>query len=413
MDTSKPAKQFLEQACTRCGLCFSECPVMNLPVKTARDEIRRLIAGEPTRHVLRMCTSCFACDHLCPHGCNPAELVLQRWHEQYEQEGLPLRARYYTPHEAHNFRTHVVARMPPEERALIDGWADLSPADEILFPGCNLITAPFITRTRALEGLDIRGTLDTCCGETYYRMGLFDQVHQVARRLEEYFKTLGVKRVNLLCTAGCNMLTNVLPAYGVDFDFEVRPYLPVVLDKLESGELAIKHKLAGTATIQESCYGKELGQAYMDVPRRILEHIGLEVVEEKKRRDRALCCGIAGGFAPGSGYHLKDVSRATFHSLWQAHQTGADYTVAYCAGCLQMLSVGKLLFPLGGDVYHVLELLSLALGEQPAHPMGWRSRAFLAGILRHQAPLTWSRRRYRVPTIPAVPAGTDDRQPGW
>ena len=231
METLKPAKSFDEATCTRCGLCFSECPVMDLPVKTAREEIQKLIAGRPTRHVLRKCTSCFACDFICPHECNPAELVLQRWHEQYVRKGLPLRARYYSPHETLNFRTYVVNRMPVEERALIQKWADLSPAEEILFPGCNILTAPFITQTAALEGMDIRGSLDYCCGETYYRMGLFDEVRKVARRMERYFNTLGVRRVNLLCTAGCNMLMNVLPAYGVKFNFEVRPYLPVILKK--------------------------------------------------------------------------------------------------------------------------------------------------------------------------------------
>lgn len=403
MESLKPAKQFNAEACTRCGLCFSECPVMNLPAKRAREEIRRLIAGEATKHVLRKCTSCFACDHICPESCNPTELVLQRWHEQYRRKGLPIRARYYSPHEMMNFRSYVVSRMPAEERELIRSWADHSPCEEILYPGCNIITAPFITRTRALEGMEIRGTLDYCCGETYYRMGLLEEVQKVARRLERYFKTLKVKRVNILCTAGCNMFMNVLPAYGVDFDFEVRPYLPVILGKLESGELTVTNRLHGTATIQESCYGKQLGDEYMDVPRRILELIGLDVVEQKKRRRHALCCGIAGGFPPDSGYHIADITRATLKSLLQARGTGADYTVGYCAGCLQMLSVGRLLFPIGAPVYHLLELLSMAIGERPGHPMRWRASAFLAGVLRQQAPLTLSRKRYRIPEIPVVP----------
>ena len=403
MKALKPAKEFNEEACTRCGLCFSECPVMDLPVKTAREEIRRLIAGEPTKQVLRKCASCFACDYICPEGCNPAELILQRWHEQYERKGLPLRARYFSPHEKLNFRTHVVSKMPAGERELIRSWADLSPAEEILYPGCNIITAPFVTRTKALEGMDIRGTLDYCCGETYYRMGLLEEVQKVARRLERFFKTLGVKRVNVLCTAGCNMFMNVLPSFGVDFDFEVRPYLPVILDKLEHGELTITNPLSGTATIHESCYGRHLGDEYMDVPRRILERIGLEVVEEKKHRNLSLCCGIAGGFPPDSGYHIKDLVTATLKSLQQARHTGADYTVGYCAGCLQMLTVGQKLLPIGPPVYHLLELLSRALGEEPAHPMKWRATAFLAGVLRYQAPLTLSWKKYRIPEIPVVP----------
>ena len=403
MELLKPAKQFNDEACTRCGLCFSECPVMNLPAKAAKEEIRRLIAGETTRHVLRKCTSCFACDYICPETCNPTELVLQRWHEQYLSKGLPIRARYYSPHEKLNFRTYVVSRMPAKERELIRSWADHSPCEEILYPGCNIITAPFITRTRALEGMEIRGTLDYCCGETYYRMGLLEEVQKVARRLERYFQTLRVKRVNLLCTAGCNMFMNVLPAYGVNFDFEVRPYLPVILSKLKSGELTVTRRLHGTTTIQESCYGKQLGEEYMDVPRRILEFIGLEVVEQKKRRRRALCCGIAGGFSPGSGYHIMDITRATWKSLMQARGAGADYTVGYCAGCLQMLSVGRLIFPIIPPVYHLLELLSMALGEKVEHPMKWRASAFLWGVLRNQLPLTLSRKRYRIPEIPVVP----------
>jgi Fe-S oxidoreductase len=407
MENLKPAKSFVEESCTRCGLCFSECPVMDLPVKTARLEIGRLIKGVPTRHVLQRCTSCFACDHICPQGCNPTELVLERWHEQYERDGLPLRAKYYSPHEVLNFRTYVTARMPEDERNLLRKWADLTPVDEILYPGCNIITAPFLTRTKALEGLEIRGTLDYCCGETYYRMGLFNEVQKVARRLERYFNTLGVKRVNLLCTAGCNMFLNVLPNYGIDFDFEVRPYLPIILNKLESGELEIKKKISGTATIQESCYGKQLGEEYMDVPRKILSLIGLEIVEEKRNRSCALCCGIAGGFPPRSGYHIMDVTVSTLKSLWESRSTGADYLITYCAGCLQMLSTGRLLFPVGGSINHILEMISMALGEEPKHPMGWRSAAFLAGTMRHQLPLTVSRQRYHVPEIPMVPPAAE------
>lgn len=405
MEKLQPAKTFLFDACTRCGLCFSRCPVMDLPVKTAREEIARLIDDRPTRHVLQRCTSCFACDFICPNDCHPAELILDRWHRQYEKEGLPLRAKYFTPHEDLNFRTYVTARMPADERELVRKWADLSPVEEILYPGCNIITAPFLTRTRALEGLEIRGSLAYCCGETYYRMGLFNEVRKVARRLERYFERLQVKRVYILCTAGCNMFTNVLPAFGAEFDFEVVPYLPVILEKMESGELAVENPLEGTVTIQESCYGKQLGEEYMDVPRRLLQLIGLEVVEEKRSRSCALCCGIAGGFSPSSGYHLLKVSAATIRSLWEARNTGADYLACYCAGCLQMLSTGRLLFPAGPPVYHILELISAALGEEPGHPMGWRSRAFLAGTLRHQAPLTFSRRRYRVPDIDPEPPG--------
>lgn len=399
MDESLKGGVFIEEKCTRCGICFSECPVMGLSKGDAREEIVSLISGKPTRKVIGKCQTCFACDHNCPRQANPSALILKRFNEKYEKNGFPIRAKYFCPEEKTNFRSFVMRFIPSDEKSMIEKWKSRSPSEEILYPGCNIITASFITRTKALEGMDIRGSLDLCCGETFYRMGCFDEAKAAGIRLASFFKEIGAKRVNVLCTAGCNMMMNVLPSLGVKMEVEVIPYLPVILEKLESGELEIKKKLRGTATIQESCYGRQFGDEYMDVPRRILNLLGVEVLEEKKNRNCAVCCGIAGGFPPDSGYHIYDVTKATIKSLLRARATRADRVVTYCAGCLQMLCVGKLVFPLRMPVYHILEMISEALGEENRHPVKVRSLAFLAGTMRYQLPITLSKKRYKIPEI--------------
>jgi Fe-S oxidoreductase len=298
-----------------------------------------------------------------------------------------------------NFRTAIVRGMNPKEKAIVERWRDMTPAEEVCYPGCNMIATPLVTQTRALEGLDIRGGLEFCCGEMYFRMGLFDQLEQVARKTTEYFDALGAKKVTILCSAGYYMFTRVLPHFGARYSFEMVPYLEVVERRLASGELEIKKPLDMTVTVQESCYGKQFGQEYMDLPRRILERAGAQVIEMGNSAECMLCCGIGAGFSPYSAYNPLKITPYTLKVMREAGRTGADAIATYCSGCLQMFLTGKLLNPFGPPVYHVLELLSMALGEEQE---AWHTRfalRMLAGTLRHQGPALLSRRRFEPPDI--------------
>jgi Fe-S oxidoreductase len=387
--------EFNKQKCTLCGECFHQCPVMNLPLEIAKDEIARLIDGRPTKYVLKKCESCMACNLICPEACNPTQLILKTWQQAYQEQGLPSTASYFMPHSKTNFRTYVIDRMPEDEKALIEKWADTYPCEEIFYPGCNWITVPYLSRTSLLDGMNIRGSLDVCCGEMYFRMGHFDELKQVAQKLTKHYRQMGIKRMYIACTAGLNMFTNVLPRFGAEFDFEVKHIMPMFLERIESGEIKIKNKLNMTVTIQESCHAKCIGEAYLDIPRKILEHIGVNVVEEKYSRDKALCCGIGGGFSHESGYNPLRLTQSTVKAMLLARQSGAEAIVTYCAGCLQTLAIGGVGLPfLQMPMYHLIELIQLAIGEQPQRLYKKRARQMFTGILRHQVPAMLSSKRF-------------------
>jgi hypothetical protein len=367
---------------------------MNLPLKEAKEEIKRLVKGDETKHVLQKCTSCFDCNLICPKHSNPTQLILDRWYEAYLREGMPLRAGYFIPHNYPNFRTYALEKLPQDEREILAAWDDLSPCEEMCYPGCNVITSPYLTKTKLLEGLDIRGSLDKCCGEMYYRMGLFDQVKQVGKRMKNYFEKLGVKKMVIMCTAGYNMFKNVLPEFGTNFDFEIQPLLSWLWERIDDGRIEIKNEVNMRVTIQESCYGKVFGKDYLDLPRKILGSIGAKVVEMEHCRECALCCGIGGGFSHESGYLPLDISDATERSLREAERTGAEAMVVYCAGCLQMLSVGKVVIPVEMPIYHILEMLQLAIGEEPARRQDQRASQILEGVMENQFPIIDSKERF-------------------
>ncbi len=398
------AEPFNQDACTLCGECFHQCPVMKLPIDTARAEIRALVNGEDTSHVLQKCTSCHSCNVICPENANPANLILQRWYRQYNSNGMPAQARYFMPHADLNFRTFVLDHLPDDEKELVARWDDDSPCEEIFYPGCNFITVPYLTMTSLLDGLEIRGALDLCCGEMYYRMGRFDQLREVALKLTAHFKKIGVKRMYIPCTAGRNLFTSILPRFGGEFNFEIVHILPWIYEKIRSGELKIANRLEMTTTIHDSCHAKAFGDGFMDLPRKLLEELGVTVLEQEYIRDMKLCCGIGGGFSDYSNYNPFKITLTANRALKTSHQPGADAVAVYCAGCMQQLSVAQLINPIRNmPVYHLLELVQLAIGETPQRRIRQRARLILAGVLRYQAPMLLSRKRYTMKGLEIEP----------
>jgi Fe-S oxidoreductase len=378
-------REYDEDRCEQCGECLVFCPVMHLPPARAKREISKLRSGERSV-ALKKCTTCLDCEFTCRNGCAPGALIQSRFSETVSRRGLPERARYFMPHSHKNFRTYVMDRASSQEKDLVRSFADMTPAEEVCYPGCNMIVTPLLTQGKALEGLDIRGSLDVCCGEMYFRMGMFDQVRQVAKKTQAYFDELEARKVTILCTAGYYIFTRVLPEFGADFSFEMEPYLSLVKRRLDSGELKFTTPLNMTVTVQDSCYGKQFGEEYTDLPREILSRAGAEVVEMENSGECMLCCGIGGGFSPYSAYNPFRLVPSMLRTMRVAKKSGAGAVVTYCSGCLQMFSTGAVLYPNALPTYHLLELVELALGGSPKPFHESLGRNMLAGVLLNQTP---------------------------
>ena len=110
--TSELFGSFKYDKCDECGECLTHCPIMDMPLSRAKEGMNNLIAGNPSQ-ILSDCQSCFTCNFYCEKGCNPTSLILQRWREQYELEGLRNRGKYFmTLHPNYpNFRSYTLKRM--------------------------------------------------------------------------------------------------------------------------------------------------------------------------------------------------------------------------------------------------------------------------------------------------------------
>jgi len=381
--------------CKLCGECLHQCPELALELESAREEKAGINRGEMSKWLSRICTGCFNCDFYCPNQANPCETIVDYWWRSYQNQGLAMRAKYFLPLESENFRTYVIERMPEDEKNLLEQWNLQSKCEEFIYPGCNVCAVPYLTETSLLPKLPIRGGLDWCCGEMIYRMGLYDLFEEQGEKMRGWFREMSAKEILMMCTAGTVIFSKVLPEkFGINFEAKFKPLLQYLWEELESGRIKIARKLEFTATVQDSCYAKFLGPEYLELPRKILLRIGVKVKEMPRSQGRAVCCGIGAGFSPESAYHPYYLSRSTLRRVAEAKKTGADIVCAYCAGCLQMLSVGKIFYPGAPEIYHLLELVQMAAGEEPKRRIKERAKILFQGVLIHQVPKLLSRKRF-------------------
>lgn len=402
---------FKEEKCTLCGECFHKCPIMGLPIEESIDEVKKLINDEKSQRVLKECQSCFSCNFYCPEDAHPASLILQRWNEQYKREGLRKRGKFFMTLYPHypNFRSYVMEHLPNQTKDLVKQWASLEPleGDTLTYPGCNIITYAELTQASFFKELEIRGRLEYCCGETLFRTGYRDELFQVTKRLDKWFNTLKPKKLLVLCTAGTNVFRNVLPHYGLTYKFEeIKSYIEFLWEKIENGDIEIKNQLNMTVTIQDSCYSKMFGENYMDLPRKILERIGVKVIETDACREDMRCCGIGAGFSVDSAYHPFKILGSALRNFKSFKKTKADAVCVYCAGCLATFTANKNLSLKRLKVYHIIELIQMAMGETPSlskNVKKKRGRNFFWGSMKKQVPMLPSKKSFKIADIPEDP----------
>ncbi|HOX29319.1 MAG TPA: (Fe-S)-binding protein, partial [bacterium] len=270
--------------------------------------------------------------------------------------------------------------------------------DEVLYTGCNTLVIAQILNSRMFEGLGMFGSFDLCCGEMYYRMGIFDTAREAALRLKEAFAPLRGKTVVFVCAACMNMITNIYPAeFGIDFGINGVFVSEWIMDKIHTGRTKIRNPIRKKITIQDSCHSKMLGAAFTESPRELLSAAGCRISEMKMTKAESLCCGIAAGCAK---FGLTDIAGASMNRLLDTWKTGTDMTAAYCHGCLLSMSMVRWFMPWTPPVHPMIQIVQAATGENPDFGLSMRrAGSMLFGIATATGPSLFSGSRFFLDSI--------------
>ena len=350
---------FDADACTSCKRCQDRCPAYATskplsPMKVVK-QIGEVAFFKPeaglvetiTEDVLWACTTCYACQDICPATIEHVNKILEMRRNLSLMEGV------FPGDEVRSAINDIEVNGNPFGLAYAGRgeWADGLDVkimeqdrnvDILYFVGCY---ASFDKRNRDIARSFIRicnaagirvgilGKEEKCCGEPPRKLGNEYLYQMMATQNIELIKAYGVSKIVTTCPHCFNSLGRDYKDLGMDIDVE--HYSTYINGLISSNRLKIK-PLAFDFTYHDSCY---LGR-YMDIidqPRAVLKAAGGRITEMEKSGNASFCCGGGGGRILAEE---KLGTRINAARVTMAQATGAPLLVSSCPFCLTMIEDG-------------------------------------------------------------------------
>jgi Fe-S oxidoreductase len=328
--------------CQKCGICLQKCPVMQMAPAEAKAEIVRLLNGEETKRVLNECAFCFSCNHYCPHGLQPFNLIMERMAEHNRLNNtklLPFATYMINGRNQPGFFNEQYEKAPDEHKAIIKRWGEMpAKTKDLLFIGCYGRTVPFdIEHSKALANLPKYGPRDICCGDIPYRFGEYGAFSEIAEKAFRRLSSLKIDRLVCHCPSCANYFGHIWPdSHGLRLPFEITTLYEWLWEQYQKGSLSIRKQAKRDIVMSDSCHAGELGAPFLDTVRGLYKAAGLNVVELENNRSSPLCCGFA-DYLRGSD-NQAGVDKATQRKMKQIRATGINDVVLNCHGCKAQLT---------------------------------------------------------------------------
>jgi Fe-S oxidoreductase len=182
----------------------------------------------------------------------------------------------------------------------------------------------------------VLGQEEICNGDPARRLGneyLFQtQAQQVVTKLQQR----SVRKVIASCPHCFNTMAREYPSLGGEFD--VIHHTQLLAQLFDQGRIQLKESLrTGEITYHDPCYLGRWNSEY-DAPRRVLQAIpGAKLVEMKRTRNEAMCCGAGGGRVFMEENRGTRINRVR---VKQAEETGAGTAALACPFCATMFNEG-------------------------------------------------------------------------
>ncbi len=406
---------FDTDACTVCGRCTSVCPahatgkpldpreivlktgevmaatgtpLVSPPVGTdaeisvGADSLFERITAEE----LWSCTSCRACDEICPVNIEILDKILDmRRYLSLMESNFPVEL-------GNTYRSMENSSNPygmnQGERAdwakdlegipIIDGAGPFD-HEYLYFVGCagsfddrNKKTSRAFAKLMQRAGVDfaILGPGELCNGDPARRSGNEYIFQMLAMQNIETLNGLGVKKIVTQCPHCFNTLKNEYPQ--LDGHYEVIHH-SVFLDQLiESGQLSLDGaSLREKVTYHDACYLGRHNDVYLP-PRKVVGSLGgIDLVEMPRNGTRSFCCG-AGGARMWMEEHVG--KKVNIERVEEALATGATRIALACPFCYVMFDDGVKEKQRDEDVkvQDIAEILLEAVEESERTPAGAR-----------------------------------------
>jgi len=209
---------------------------------------------------------------------------------------------------------------------------------------------------RYLKKSDINFTLidEHCCMSPLIRTGQLDAVKDFMNYNIQEIKKLGASKVITSC-AGCyRTLKQDFFKQSVEHDIEIYHSSELILNHLKENRLVFKSEYPMIITYHDPCHLGRHSNFY-EPPREILNQIPrISLIEMKRNKENAWCCGAGGGVKIGDPDWSLEISK---ERLQEAKQTGASLLISTCPFCKTNLIDANLKFNMKFKILDLIELI--------------------------------------------------------
>jgi len=193
-----------------------------------------------------------------------------------------------------------------------------------------------------------------CCCSPLLRTGQKKLIQDFMNYNINQINKTGAKKVITSC-AGCYRTikkdwVKLDAAYG----FEVYHTVELIKKLLNEDRISINSDFQKTVTYHDPCHlGRHMGM--YEIPREVYKKIpGIKLVEMRRNRENAWCCGAGGGVKIGYPEWSLEVSK---ERLEEAKESGASVISSICPFCRTNLSDANEKYNMDFEVIDLLEIL--------------------------------------------------------
>jgi Fe-S oxidoreductase len=342
--------------CVECKRCTDQCPAASsgqelnprgfiLAGRAALDQGGAFIGNVISETALGQCTSCGACESICPVGIEHLQVLIGAKRAQALASGQGMVAgdflqaieRYGNP-----FKKSADVRKTLVEELGIPIYQP-GETEYLLWLGCvwtynenarSSLAATVAVLDRAGVSYGVLES-ESCSGHHSRRQGEELQFQTLAQENIERLQGQKVAKVVTGCPHCFHSIRREYPTLDAGFEVETIHHSELMVRLIEEGRLSFDAAASGgrKVTFHDPCYLGRYEQVF-EAPRQVIASAGFDLIELPRRRAKSFCCG--GGSAGFMSQH-EEKNRVDLERKREIGESGANVLVTACPECKMML----------------------------------------------------------------------------